>query len=156
MIIAESLQSPEIAGKWGYFSSKTKKNEPYIPHFEIDTSLFALRRPCGNNSILNLTGADVVKKLTHTDLAIIPFGSIEYHGPHAALGTDSFIAEELGKRVGGKLNATLCPLIAYTACPVRTQPNPGTIHVDPDVMTAYIEAIFRGFFQQGLKGLLAA
>jgi len=107
-----------------------------------------------NNAILNLTGANVFETIDNADLAIIPFGSVEYHGPHAALGTDSHIAQELGSRVGKRLNAILCPLVAYTTCS-WTQHNPGTLHIDPDVMTDYIEGIFRGLFNHGVKGLLA-
>jgi creatinine amidohydrolase len=108
-----------------------------------------------DKNILDVIGADVLDRLNNVELAIIPFGSVEYHGPHAALGTDSFIAEELGQRMAARLPGILCPLVAYTSCPVSTQPNPGTIHVDSVVMTAYIEAVFRGLFKNDLKGVLA-
>jgi creatinine amidohydrolase len=39
------------------------------------------------------TDADAVE----TDLAILPVGSIEQHGPHAPLGTDALTAEEVAK-----------------------------------------------------------
>jgi len=107
------------------------------------------------NQILNLTGADASKTITGADLAILPFGSIEYHGPHAPLGTDSFIAQELASRVGKRLNAIMYPLIAYTSCPTSSHRFPGTLHIDPDVMTAMIESIFRGLLKNGVRGLLA-
>jgi creatinine amidohydrolase len=106
-------------------------------------------------SILTLTGGDAATTLTSANLAIIPFGSIEYHGPHAPLGTDSLIAGELAGRLAKRLDGILCPLVAYTACPVSTQRRPGTLHINPDVMTAYIEAILRSLFDQDVKGALA-
>lgn len=105
--------------------------------------------------ILKIIGADALQRFSQADLAVVPFGSIEYHGPHAPLGTDSLIAQELGARVAGRLNAILCPLIAYTTCPPTTRNNPGTLSIDADVMTAYIENIFRGLFKHGVKGILA-
>jgi creatinine amidohydrolase len=105
--------------------------------------------------ILNVRGAEVSEVVKLADLAILPFGSVEYHGPHAPLGTDSFIAAKLAERTSARLNTILCPLIAYTTCPVTTRGNPGTISIDAEVMAAYIEAIFRGLFLHGVKGLLA-
>lgn len=104
---------------------------------------------------LNVTGAQVQQVMQSVDLAVIPFGSAEYHGPHAPLGTDSFIAAELAGRVAGRLNAVLCPLIAYTTCPVSTRHNPGTISIDDGVMVAYIADVFSGLLRHGLQGLLA-
>lgn len=108
-----------------------------------------------DNLILNIIGADVSKTMAREGLAVIPLGSVEYHGPHAPLGTDSFIAQELGSRVGKRLDAIICPLIAFTTCPNSTQGKPGTIHIDPDVMSAYIAEIFRGLFSNGIRGVLA-
>lgn len=100
---------------------------------------------------LRIIGSDVKEKLAQADMVVIPFGSIEYHGPHAPLGTDSLIAQEVAKRVSEELNAILCPLIAYTNCPILTRNNPGTLSIDLDVMSAYVENIFRGLFRNGTK-----
>jgi creatinine amidohydrolase len=108
-----------------------------------------------DDAILNIIGTEVFKTITLKELAVIPFGSVEYHGPHAPLGTDSFIAQELSSRVGKRLKAIICPLIAFTTCPISTQGKPGTIHIDPDVMSAYIAEILRGLFRNGIQGVLA-
>jgi creatinine amidohydrolase len=106
------------------------------------------------NDILKIIGADISNTIPKTDLAIIPFGSVEYHGPHAPLGTDTFIAQELSRRLGKRLNAILYPLVAYTTCPVSTHNLPGTLHIDSDLMTAYVEEIFQGLFRSGIKRIL--
>jgi creatinine amidohydrolase len=106
-------------------------------------------------SILDVIGADVGSVASRASLAVVPFGSVEYHGPHAPLGTDSFIATELAERVSGRLDGILCPLIAYTACPVWTREYQGTVSIDSDVMTAYVEDVFRGLLSNDMKGLLA-
>lgn len=45
--------------------------------------------------------------------AIIPVGSLEQHGPHLPLSTDSDIVTEIAKRVSKKCNFLLLPTINY-------------------------------------------
>ncbi|AHC50658.1 creatininase [Sulfolobus acidocaldarius SUSAZ] len=49
-------------------------------------------------------------------IALIPIGSLEQHGPHLPMGTDSIIAEEIAKRVEEELNnvVLLFPTVYYT------------------------------------------
>jgi creatinine amidohydrolase len=48
-----------------------------------------------------------------TQIAIIPVGSIEQHGPHLPISTDSEIITEIGLRVSKKSNSLLIPTISY-------------------------------------------
>ena len=50
------------------------------------------------------------------ELAIIPVGSLEQHGPHLPIMTDWAIASELGKRVAEKMNAFLIPAFPVSTC----------------------------------------
>ena len=45
--------------------------------------------------------------------AMIPVGSIEQHGPHLPVSTDSDIVSEIAKRVSEKCNFLLLPTITY-------------------------------------------
>ncbi len=45
--------------------------------------------------------------------AIIPVGSIEQHGPHLPVSTDTDIVSEIAKRVSEKCNFFLLPTISY-------------------------------------------
>jgi len=45
--------------------------------------------------------------------ALIPVGSIEQHGPHLPVSTDSDIVTEIAKRVAKKCNLLLLPTITY-------------------------------------------
>lgn len=105
-------------------------------------------------SILHVVGANVRETIQTKRLAVIPFGSVEYHGPHAPLGTDSFIAQEVASLVAEGTGAILYPLIAFTACPVSTRRKPGTVAVDPDVMTNYIESVFRSLLDNGIEAIV--
>jgi len=50
------------------------------------------------------------------ELAIIPVGSIEQHGPHLPIMTDWAIATEVGKRVAEKMGAFLLPALPISTC----------------------------------------
>jgi len=50
------------------------------------------------------------------EIAIIPVGSIEQHGPHLPIMTDWAIATELGKRVAEKMGAFLIPALPVSTC----------------------------------------
>lgn len=60
------------------------------------------------------------------DLVIIPMGSTENHGPHAPLGTDSIIAEELCRRVAARVDGLIAPVLPLGFCPQHL-PFPGSI-----------------------------
>ncbi len=46
-------------------------------------------------------------------IAIIPVGSIEQHGPHLPISTDSDIVTEIAKRLSEKMNYLLLPTLTY-------------------------------------------
>ena len=50
------------------------------------------------------------------ELAILPVGSVEQHGPHLPVMTDWAIATELGRRVAEKMNAFLLPALPISTC----------------------------------------
>ncbi len=50
---------------------------------------------------------------TKKQVAIIPVGSLEQHGPHLPVSTDSDIVTEIAKRVAKKCNLLLLPTITY-------------------------------------------
>ena len=52
-----------------------------------------------------------IKKKKQT--AIIPVGSIEQHGPHLPISTDSDIVTEIAFRLSEKINGLLLPTISY-------------------------------------------
>ena len=62
-------------------------------------------------------------------VALLPMGSLEQHGPHLPLGTDSIIATSLAKLVAEKTGAMLLPELPFTwAGGTRTYPVAINIH----------------------------
>ncbi|HEY7367494.1 MAG TPA: creatininase family protein [Nitrosopumilaceae archaeon] len=56
---------------------------------------------------------DLRKIIKKQKAVIIPVGSIEQHGPHLPVSTDSDIVSEIAKRVSDKCNFLLVPTISY-------------------------------------------
>lgn len=42
---------------------------------------------------------------------VIPFGSVEHQGSHLPLGSDALLADFVGERVAGRLDAVLAPTV---------------------------------------------
>ena len=84
------------------------------------------------------------------DLAIIPVGSIEQHGPHLPIMTDWRIAQELGGRVAERLGAMCLP-----ALPVSTNREQmgkkGTVYMEPVTFYQMMTDMILCLKQQGFR-----
>ena len=87
-------------------------------------------------------------------LAIVPLGSLEFHGPHNPLGTDAVIISGLAERVALRTNALLFPTVQFTQCPAHTAHFRGTINIRPEVMTMYFADILRNVLHLGFRRIL--
>ncbi len=84
---------------------------------------------------------------------IIPCGSLEEHGPHLPLGTDTFHALELARRVAQCRQVFVAPPLFYGICR-STRDHPGTISISGDTLRALILDLGREFHRQGLRNLI--
>src|SRR5438270_2411900 len=94
-------------------------------------------------------GFEVGDLAEHYPLAILPLGSLEFHGPHNPVGTDSIIISGLADRVAVRTNALLFPTVNFTQCPAHTVHFRGTVSIRPEVMTMYFADILRNVLQLG-------
>ncbi len=104
--------------------------------------------------LADLSGSRLDAAVRAAPLAILPLGSVEYHGQHGALGTDLFLADDLARRVGGQLNALILPAVPFSHCPPATRQYSGTINVSEETLARYLEDVIGGVFALGLRGLL--
>lgn len=88
-----------------------------------------------------------------TDLAFVPMGAVEAHGPHGLLGADFFAAEEVAKRSAAKCNAIALPAVPYGYC-LSTMDFPGTISLDPGPTVAILENIARSLHKWGIRRII--
>ncbi|HEX7022719.1 MAG TPA: creatininase family protein, partial [Trueperaceae bacterium] len=70
-------------------------------------------------NILQLSGVER-NRLASCQFVILPLGSIEYHGPHAPLGTDTTLAVGFAEALASYFNTIILPPITYTFTPSIT------------------------------------
>jgi creatinine amidohydrolase len=63
--------------------------------------------------VRDLVNTDILKLTKKKSVALIPVGSIEQHGPHLPVSTDSDIVSHIAKQVSDKNGFLLLPTIQY-------------------------------------------
>jgi creatinine amidohydrolase len=86
-------------------------------------------------------------------VVIIPCGSIEEHGSHLPLCTDSLQAEYVALEVARKADCLVAPPMRYGVCN-STRNFPGTITISFDSLRSIMTDILEDFIRNGFKRLL--
>ena len=100
-----------------------------------------------------MTMTEFEKGLKKTKTVIIPVGTVEEHGPHLPLSTDTLQAMELAKRVAQRMNVFIAPPLHYGFCR-STRCHPGTISVSTGALRAMVRDIVRSLHLQGLRSFV--
>ncbi len=80
---------------------------------------------------------------------IIPFGSLEAHGPHLPLGADTIQVMAVAGLVSERMKIPLAPAIPYGVC-VSTRDHPGTVSIGTGTLKSLLEDLVRSFRDQGI------
>ncbi|WFO74810.1 creatininase family protein [Desulfurococcaceae archaeon MEX13E-LK6-19] len=79
---------------------------------------------------------------------VLPIGSVEAHGVHLPIDTDTLIATFLADKLAERNNWVSLPPITYTiAVPVR----PGNVHIPPEIFRDYLKAVLEHFISFGQR-----
>ncbi len=100
-----------------------------------------------------ITMEEFKKGLRKTKTMIIPYGTVEEHGKHLPLSTDTMIAEECLRRVVEKKRAFLAPPVHYGVC-TSTRMHPGTITIRPETLRMLTFDIVREAYKKGIRNFL--
>jgi len=84
------------------------------------------------------------------EVAIIAIGSVERHGDHLPLGTDTIVAQWIAEKVAEKVEADLYPPIWYGSCRGLRRFS-GTIDVDEEALSKFLESVLSEIARQGYK-----
>ena len=95
-----------------------------------------------------MTADEIVR--ADPELAILPIGSIEQHGPHLPVCTDWYIANALGKGVAELTGGFLLPSLPISTCRENSGKK-GTVWMDPDHFYHMLTSILLSLKEQGFK-----
>lgn len=84
----------------------------------------------------------------------IPFGSVEEHGSHLPLSTDTIEAYEVGKRAAERIPLFVAPPVHYGSCR-STSRHPGTISIGTGTLKAIFKDIVRSLHGHGMENFIA-
>jgi creatinine amidohydrolase len=104
--------------------------------------------------VINVHGREISRLIEEVQFAVLPLGSVEYHGPHSPLGTDIILAKGFAELIDPGLGPLLYPTIPYTSCPGKTQNYSGTVSVRPSVFIDYLSDIVEGICQLGIRNIV--
>lgn len=103
----------------------------------------------------NYTTFELKEYLTDDVVILLPVGSVEPHGPHLSLQTDTLISRFAAEKAFEKLSqagqkALIAPAIPYgvTEC---AEAFPGAVTVAPEILTAFIKSVIEGFINTGFS-----
>lgn len=100
--------------------------------------------------IENITMAEFKRHLKKTRTIIIPFGTVEEHGGHLPLNTDTLIIYEVLKQVVKKRDVFLAPPVYYGVCTTTSQ-HPGTMGITPETLRRLTCDIVKDSYKKGLR-----
>ncbi len=89
----------------------------------------------------------------HVAIALLPVGSVEPHGPHLPLATDTLISEHVAAIAAERLatderSAWICPAVPYGVTDYAAG-FAGAISVPAAVLTPFLAAVTRGYLDTG-------
>jgi creatinine amidohydrolase/Fe(II)-dependent formamide hydrolase-like protein len=96
------------------------------------------------------------RRLGEVDIALLPVGAIEQHGPHLPLDTDSFDADHLARRVAeacGVPRPLVLPLVPYGVS-YHHEDFPGTISVTNEALSQLVYDIGMSCALNGVTKLI--
>jgi creatinine amidohydrolase len=105
------------------------------------------------DSLWTLPSPDVAASLERNPTVVLPFGSIEQHGPHLPCGTDTLIAERLAEAVAGRLGALYAPFGPYGVTPIHAG-RPGTVSLSPETFERLLEEVLHELIRMGAQRLV--
>jgi creatinine amidohydrolase/Fe(II)-dependent formamide hydrolase-like protein len=104
----------------------------------------------------DLTWQEAKERLQAVDIAMLPVGAIEQHGPHLPLDTDAFDAGHLAEQVAlacSEPRPLVLPLISYGVS-YHHEDFTGTIGVSPEALSRMVRDVGMSAARSGVKKLV--
>ena len=101
-----------------------------------------------------MTMNEFVEGLSRSHTVLIPFGSVEEHGAHLPLSTDTFEAYEVCRKAALQMPLFVAPPIHYGNCR-STARHPGTVSISTSTLKALFIDIVSSLRGHGLRRFVA-
>ncbi|MGH3499502.1 MAG: creatininase family protein [Nocardioidaceae bacterium] len=105
------------------------------------------------SAIYNLTSPDVQEALAVEPTVVLPFGSVEQHGPHLPCGTDTMAAELVARTVADRLGGLLAAIGPYGVTPIHAG-HPGTISLSRKTFELLAHDVLEELIRMGASVLV--
>jgi len=103
--------------------------------------------------IEDITMEDYKRALKKSKTLIVPYGTVEEHGRHLPLSTDTLIIVEILKLLQKKRKVLIAPPIHYGVC-TSTSQHPGTIDITPETLRRITLDIVRSAYRKGIRNFI--
>ena len=103
--------------------------------------------------LTDISMGDFERALKKTKTLIVPYGTVEAHGTHLPLGTDTLIMWEVVKEAVKLRPAFVMPPLHYGVC-TSTADHPGTIGLTCETLSRVTKDIVRDGHRQGLRNFI--
>ena len=105
------------------------------------------------NYLPHMSWKDIEEALVHTDIVIVPVGSIEQHGPHMPLGTDFYWALNMCLLIAQETDILVAPALMVGLAEYHMG-FPGTMTLTPETFEAVLYESSLCLLRHGFKKIL--
>lgn len=103
----------------------------------------------------NMTWEEIQDILKETDIAIVPVGSTEEHGPHLPVNNDTFTAFQIAKKTAelayDDVKALVVPAVPYGLTDLEF---PGTITLSRETLISVYKEIAKSLIKSGFRKII--
>jgi len=103
--------------------------------------------------IEEMTPQEITDALKEVDTVVVPLGSVEQHGPHLPVGTDTLIPIAVAKRVAERAKVLIAPPVYYGNS-LSMVDMKGVFTVTPDTLASLLLDLCKSFSKQGFKKIV--
>ena len=96
---------------------------------------------------------DFEQNIKKNKTVIIPVGSVEAHGPHLPLGTDTIEIYEIAKKVAKSVAVFIAPPLWYGVCR-STSKHPGTVGITAETLRRCIKDVVKSLYANRLRNFI--
>jgi creatinine amidohydrolase/Fe(II)-dependent formamide hydrolase-like protein len=161
MLLEHSDGAVQRSGRtWKPFNvlSASGLNEPFPFETEAARQRPRRRKSSKRESYLwaEMTWPEVERRLKKVDIALLPVGSIEQHGPHLTVDIDAFDADYLARRVAaacGHPRPFVLPAIPYGVS-YQHREFKGTLSIDNSTLAQLVYDVGMSAAENGIKKLV--